>query len=131
MTNFHGGQLWTLDDKGDHWRYVQDGKPALAGRLNHENGKAVTFRGTEWHGTEPYSGDRVVCVSYVPRNWMTLDDDNFDKLGDLGFRVPCKPRASACQSDTAQEETDFEHGSCIPITNDSDQRQLEVQNFMA
>ena len=76
------------------------------------NRKSITFQGTVWHGTEPYAGDRVVSISYVPRDWEKIGADNSKVLRSIGFRVSQIAQPSAVHRSKVQEETGLTH-SCF------------------
>ena len=83
--------------------------------------------GTAWHGTEPFKGDRVVVVSYVPRNWQHVTTTNLEVLSSFGFRVPSAPTLNAI---TKQQTTNMEDGHVLPAQT-QEEREFEVKQFVA
>ncbi|OLP99844.1 Retrovirus-related Pol polyprotein from transposon TNT 1-94 [Symbiodinium microadriaticum] len=130
LTSFCGGQLWTENVGGEYddhtvWRYVREGGKALPGRLHQlADGRSTTFQGTAWHGTEPYEGNRMVCIAYMPRNWKELNESDLGVLSKLGFRIPSDVRVYTHA--TSEEETQ----SSTSILSQQ-QREEEVKSLLA
>ena len=76
----------------------------IPGQLNRlDGGRAATFCGTKWHGTEPYIGTRSVCICYMPRNWQSLGSGDRATLESLGFILPEDPVESITKTVEACE----------------------------
>ena len=132
LTSFQGGQLWTHDESGEHWRMVREGVDPMAGRLHQiSNGKSVTFNGTDWHGTEPYAGDRVVCVAYTPKNWEKVSLDDEQTLQRLGFRFPTRPCSSVSIGKDAQQEPEVSIDISLVSGGVKEERHAEYRQFTA
>ena len=128
LSKFQGGQLWTEAAGGAQWRYVHTDRDPIPGQLHRlDGGRSVSFRGTAWHGTEPCKGDRVVVVSYVPRNWQHVTTTNLEVLSSFGFRVPSVPTLNAI---TTQQNTNVEDGHVLPAQT-QEEREFEVKQFVA
>ena len=128
LSKFQGGQLWTEAAGGAQWRYVHTDRDPIPGQLHRlDGGRSVSFRGTAWHGTEPFKGDRVVVVSYVPRNWQYVTTTNLEVLSSFGFRVPNMPTSNAI---TTQRNTNIGDGHAFPVQT-QEEREIEVKQFVA
>ena len=94
LTRFTGGQIWIHDvsaaeDKACAWRQVRAGKDALPGRLLDTCQKSVVFDGrATLHGTEPFSGHRVMILAYTPRGIEKASSEELTALARLGFKHP-------------------------------------------
>ena len=128
LSKFQGGQLWTEAAGGAQWRYVHTDRDPIPGQLHRlDGGRSVSFRGTAWRGTEPFKGDRVVVVSYAPRNWQHVTTTNLEVLSSFGFRVPSVPTLNAI---TTQQNTNVEDGHVLPAQT-QEEREFEVKQFVA
>ena len=95
LSSFQGGHLWTenassdLDEDQAVWRYTETDSAPIPGKLHRlDDGRAASFCATRWHGTEPYVGNRVVMISYIPKGWKAIDVNMRCRLEQLGFQLP-------------------------------------------
>ena len=92
LTEFKDGQIWVEKREeefqyDDEWKQVRPdlwvrGSPRVL-----EKGSTVSFPPGQWHSTEPWSGQRVVLLTYTPR-LSHMSSDSAKELKDLGFNLP-------------------------------------------
>ena len=110
LSHFVGGQVW-LHDEGmrSHedcvWRVVSEHKPSLPGRLLPTSAGAIAeFNPRDLHGTEQFTGHRVMLLAYTPAGIQKDAEEELQQLADMGFVHPQlpSPKASA-EASTAHQ----------------------------
>ncbi|CAE6937198.1 unnamed protein product [Symbiodinium sp. CCMP2456] len=83
---FTGGQLWVEQSGGSVQRQVRPGT-WKAGSLKATHHKVTTFSGRDFHGVEPYTGERWSISGYRTRTSSVLAAGDQAVLGQLGFNL--------------------------------------------
>ena len=105
-----GGALWIEDPQGTVHRQITPGVQ-LAGRVHNLRHKALLFDPSKWHGTEPWSGKRLVVTAYTAGLWENLSEQDRIALRELCFPLP-KPKQAA-----ASAETELQPKQSIALTS--------------
>ena len=91
-----GGDLWIEHPDGEHVREVSV-KQSLRGIVVPPTLRnPVVFRPNRWHGTAPWSGNRIALTFFTARGTDSFSEEERARLRDLGFW--CKPSAGAAAS---------------------------------
>ena len=101
-----GGALWIEDPQGTVHRQIKPGVQ-LAGRLHTLRHKALLFDPSKWHGTEPWSGRRLVVTAYTAGLWEKLSEQDKTSLRELNFPLPRPKQAAASVEVEAQPQQSF------------------------
>ena len=89
-----GGDLWIEHPDGEHVREMSV-KQSLRGIVMPTLRNPVVFRPNRWHGTAPWSGNRIALTFFTARGTDSFSEEERARLRDLGFW--CKPSAEQQQ----------------------------------
>ena len=90
LSRFQGGQIWHEDSSGDVERAVH-GRMLRGRLLPLQDGPVQVFARDKFHQTEPWSGQRIVLIAYLPENTHFLQPAESQYLQSLGFKLPGPP----------------------------------------
>ncbi|OLP85945.1 Retrovirus-related Pol polyprotein from transposon TNT 1-94 [Symbiodinium microadriaticum] len=93
-----GGELWIENPDGEHVRRVSE-KQSLRGIVMPTLRNPVVFMPHRWHGTAPWSGNRIALTFFTTRGTDAFSQEERARLRDLGFW--CKPSPEAAASEEA------------------------------
>ena len=86
-TSGTGGNIWVADQSGDEVREVRPG--VFERGYSHCIRRCpLAFDPHEWHGTEPWIGERCTIVAYTSGAWEQCSGDEKAELTRLGFPLP-------------------------------------------
>ena len=92
LSRFSGGEIWIHDpaaqeDQSCVWRQVKAGGDLLPGRLLEVSQTSTTFNGRDnLHGTEAFSGHRVMLLAFSPKGIDKAPQEELVALAKLGFK---------------------------------------------
>ena len=98
--DFTGGQVWVEEVGGPDVRQVSPGK-WVAGRLHSPRNRALSFSPRQFHGPEPWQGDRWSIIAYQTRSVKKLTKAERRDLRMLGFDVRGYPGSSGLGPEAA------------------------------
>ena len=113
-----GGQVWVANPQPDS---RSSGVSMLCGQQNVQGtchplrDQGVYLKPQEWHATMPWTGDRVVAISYVLKAFPKLKGHEMLWLRSHGFRLPSKPRDSLT-AEHAKPNDDLPSSECLPAS---------------
>ena len=99
-----GGDLWLEHPDGEHVRQVSD-KRSLRGIVMPTLRNPVVFMPNRWHGTAPWSGNRIALTFFTTRGTESFSEEERVRLRDLGFWCRSAAEAAAASSEEAQDTT--------------------------
>ena len=85
ISHFKGGQIWHEDASGEVQRVVH-GNLLTNRLLSLQDGPVKVFARDNFHQTEPWSGQRVVLIAYLPEKLHILEKAASLRLHALGFK---------------------------------------------
>ena len=83
--------MWLHDegmrsDQNCVWRIVSDNKPPFPGRLLPTSAGAIAeFNPRDLHGTEHFTGHRVMLLAYTPSGIQKDAEEELQQLANMGF----------------------------------------------
>ena len=101
--NYTGGGLWVAGQQGEAIRITGNGEKTKGCVLETKR-RVVKFSPKDWHGTEPWTGTRIVLAAYVSRATHMYNAEEREVLVRLGFRPPPRPTNMACVSQTPKRD---------------------------
>ena len=110
LTEFKDGQIWVEKREeeyqyDDEWRQVRPDLWVRGSLRALEKGSTVSFPPGQWHSTEPWSGQRVVLLTYTPR-LSHMSSDSAKELNSLGFNLPTSPSTTTPSEETVLKAMD-------------------------
>ena len=119
-----GGELWIQNLSGTEYRQVQPSLAPMAGQVHDIRHKPMLFNPSLWHGTEPWTGRRLVATAFTAGLWHKLSRQDKSHLRMLGFPMPKESAANAADQLPPQQEQSSHRTSstakqlepCKPIT---------------
>ena len=91
-----GGGLWVENPQGKAFRQIKPGMH-LAGEVHNLRHQPLQFDPSLWHGTEPWTGKRLVVTAYTAGLWDKVPEQDRSRLRMLNFPLP-----SQCAEAVAQ-----------------------------
>ena len=91
-----GGGLWVENPQGKAFRQIKPGMH-LAGEVHNLRHQPLQFDPSLWHGTEPWTGKRLVVTAYTAGLWDKVPEEDRSRLRTLNFPLP-----SQCAEAVAQ-----------------------------
>ena len=101
-----GGGLWVENPQGGKaFRQIKPGMH-LAGEVHNLRHQPLQFDPSLWHGTEPWTGKRLVVTAYTAGLWDKVPEQDRSRRRMLNFHFAIAVRRS---SSTAHQRTGQQH----------------------